>query len=88
MRVNDLIPGMQFKSFLPEEPGVITFIITHTLHPLYPELALVIWKMPNGGYSFDALDLRQELPYQPYPFNNPELLKQNLRGALQPGKFI
>lgn len=38
------------------------FIGQIQVHPVYPELSLVIWRLANGVYSFDALRRKQEIP--------------------------
>lgn len=59
MRVNELKPGDVIH--LPGEDGTATFIIAHSPHPLYPHLWLVIWRLSNGTYSFDALAWNQDV---------------------------
>jgi hypothetical protein len=56
LRVCDLKPGD-----VVEQPfGSATFI-AHAAHPLYMALRLVVWQLDNGTYSFDALELGQEV---------------------------
>lgn len=54
MRVDQLVPGMQFESKLENHPGTITFI-TSCPHPYYLLQRLVIWIMPGGQIMMDAL---------------------------------
>ena len=50
------------------EPGDVVsqgtesaLFVTQTVHPIFPRLRLVIWQLGGGGWSFDALDARQEV---------------------------
>lgn len=81
MKIRDLIPGMQFESILPDNPGVITYI-TQSQHPYFTTFQLVVWVMPKGEVMFDALDLEQELPTQPLP-GSPEMWRENLGRVLK-----
>lgn len=82
MRVFDLQPGMQFKfPFSGGEGKVSTFITWKDQHPIWPSLALVIWRLPGGEYSFDALSLVQELPWMPIEQSKEERT-QNLFTAM------
>lgn len=65
MRAMDLTPGDVFvpdtghKVFTKKDG--ITFIGHITPHPFYPHLWMVIWRMPNGNVSMDALNPLQEI---------------------------
>lgn len=81
VRVRDLVPGIQFESILPDEPGVITYI-QRCPHPYYRGLELVIWIMPRGQVMMDALSMNQELPTEPLSINLFEF-RENLGRALR-----
>lgn len=59
MRVIDLIPGTVMED--PRDPAVTVTYIAQTVHPLYRGLQLVIWRMPDGSISLDALNPAQVL---------------------------
>lgn len=46
---------------LVTQAGMSAVFISRGVHPIWPALALVIWRLDNGGWSFDALDFRQEV---------------------------
>lgn len=55
--VFDLKPGA--RVLMPD--GRAATFVQHAPHPLTPNLRLVIWKMPDGSWSHDALDLFQHV---------------------------
>lgn len=75
-RVIDLVPGCRVA--LDESDGAI--YVAQTVHPLWPHLQLVIWKLDDGTWSHDALSPVQHVG-EIEPFTA-EQLKANLRGAL------
>ena len=56
LRVCDLRPGDVIENI-----GIRATFITHTAHPLYMALRLVVWYLDIDEYSFDALSLGQEV---------------------------
>jgi hypothetical protein len=54
--VAELLPG----DVVHIDTASATFI-AETQHPLWPHLRLVIWRMADGGWSHDALDIRQDV---------------------------
>lgn len=54
--------------------------VAQTEHPLYPPLRLVVWRLEDGSWSHDALDLRQDVG-QLTP-STPEDREARLRAAL------
>lgn len=60
MKVEDLTPGDVIRNTFPEGPIEATFV-ARTMHPLWPHLELVIWRMQDGSWSHDALDRGQEI---------------------------
>lgn len=56
MQVQDLQPGDVI-----EIVGEKAVYITRSSHPVYRGLDLVIWKLEDGTYSFDALHCKQEI---------------------------
>lgn len=54
--VRELQPGQVVTG----PAGSATFI-THTQHPIWPHLRLVIWRLADGGISLDALDAGQDV---------------------------
>lgn len=60
-RIDELEPG---DVVLDTALGIhATMLALHVPHPLYPQLALVIWWMhEERRWSFDALHPQQELP--------------------------
>lgn len=74
--VAQLVPGDQVLGL----EGPVTFV-QQAEHPLWPHLRLVIWKMPDGSWSHDALDARQEvgaLAVQSTPAERKQALRQAL----------
>jgi len=56
--LRNLVPGDEVEAF-----GVTSvFIGIITLHPIWPSLSLVVWRMGDGSYSLDALYIGTELP--------------------------
>jgi len=45
---------------LVSQGGMSAVLISRGVHPIWPTLMLVIWWL-DGGWSFDALDLHQEV---------------------------
>lgn len=76
IKVRELIPGMEIVG-----PGsvLITFIIQQ-VHPIWPNFQMVVWKLHDNSYSFDALDAEQEVG-ECIPFTQQEL-NDNLKRAL------
>jgi hypothetical protein len=58
-RVIDLIPGDVVENDDPQ--GRKGTFIAQAQHPIWPSLRLVLWKMSDGTWSFDALDYYQEI---------------------------
>ena len=56
IRVMNLYPGDLVTS-----GGASAVCIARTRHPLYPEFALVIWRLEDGTISLDALAPWQEV---------------------------
>lgn len=54
--VQNLVPGD-----LVENSGASALFVAQTEHPIWPSLQLVIWRMPDGSWSHDALDARQDV---------------------------
>lgn len=52
--VCDLVPGDTVVL-----NGTPAIFITRTQHPLWPQLELVIWRLPDGSWSHDALSVDQ-----------------------------
>lgn len=80
VNVSQLTPGDLISN------GPMTAVyVAQTQHPIWPHLRLVIWRLPGGEWSLDALDPRQEVgerPSQPEPPGRREL---RLRDALVGG---
>jgi len=51
-RVIDLVGGDVVQMEMSERSAVF---IGRSDHPMYPGLALVVWRLDNGGVSLDAL---------------------------------
>lgn len=62
-RVCDLSPGDNVATGALSEVlgGPCATFISRGWHPRYPGLCLVIWAMPDGSFSLDALDATQEV---------------------------
>lgn len=54
--VAELLPG----DLVTTGAGPAVFL-TRVVHPLWPTLMLVVWHLGDGSWSFDALDLRQDV---------------------------
>ena len=87
MRVQDLVPGMQIPHrgpYIGLGSEVATFVARVDEHPVWPNLALVIWRMPDGWpsgvWSHDALSPAQDVG-EPLP-STVEERQRNLRAAL------
>lgn len=72
-----LVPGDQVED---RRGGPPPTFVQRAQHPLWPGLQLVIWRMPDGSWSHDALDGRQEVG-QAVPATEAERT-QRLREAL------
>lgn len=82
LRVDRLQPGdvvIMEPGAGPHSWGV--FIAQVAVHPIYPELSLVVWRLANGVYSFDALRHKQEIPGRLLQ-QTPEQQRQTQRWAL------
>ena len=55
-RVSELQPGDEVHNF-----GEYAVFVQRCQHPIWPSMQLVIWKMPDGTWSHDALDAWQEV---------------------------
>jgi hypothetical protein len=55
-RVDELIPGDRIQVLA----GSSTYV-GRLPHPIWKDLQLVIWRMDDGTWSHDALDIRQEV---------------------------
>lgn len=75
--VAGMTPGDRVS--IPGGEGAATFV-QRAPHPLYPHLCLVVWRMPDGSWSHDALaaaqDVGEVLPA------TPDGRRQALRQAL------
>lgn len=72
MKVQELLPGMQFED-LARGHGLNTFI-ARCPHPYYPGLNLVIWRLCDGEISLDALSAAQDVG-EPIPLKANPLIK-------------
>lgn len=79
--VAELIPGNIID--VGDKRG--TFI-AHTKHPIWPSLQLVIWKMSDDTWSFDALSLNQDVGHLSPTSNKPKHNQARLRRALLPNE--
>lgn len=75
-RVSDLMPGN--KVTLLNRSAVF---IARTEHPLWPHLQLVVWKMDDGTWSHDALNIDQHVG-NIEPWAEPLDRRANLQRAL------
>jgi hypothetical protein len=74
-RVDELIPGDRIQVL-----GRTSTYVGRLSHPIWKHLQLVIWRMDDGTWSHDALDIRQEVgSIQP---TTPEQRMQCLKQAL------
>lgn len=81
--VGDLSPGDLVTLSVTDLSAVF---IARTEHPLWPHLQLVIWKMPDGSWSHDALFAHQEIgTITP---SAPEERTARLRRALWNGRAV
>jgi hypothetical protein len=78
MRVRDLVPGDVV--WREEMPGVEAIFVARTDHPLFRSLQLVVWRMNDGTWSHDALDVDQEVGS--VTLTTPEERLASLRRAL------
>jgi hypothetical protein len=78
IKVYDLVPGMVVEN--PVEPERWGVFVVSCPHPLYSSLRMVVWRMPDGSWSHDALDSRQDVG-DARPSSAEERLS-NLRWAL------
>ncbi len=54
--LRDLTPGDVVVS-----GGDSATFVASMPHPIWPQIALVVWKMADGSWSHDALDWRQDV---------------------------
>lgn len=57
MEVGVLLPGDEVR----QADGSSAVFIQHAPHPIWPNLRLVVWAMPDGSWCHDALSFRQEV---------------------------
>lgn len=60
-KVHELTPGDLVKNDAPPGLPDHAVFIAETMHPIWPHLRLVIWKLSNGTWSFDALNRLQDI---------------------------
>jgi len=77
VKVAELVPGMVVAG---------ATYVAQAEHPLFPGLRLVVWRLPTGKWSHDALDARQEVG-NPDPSDAAACVR-NLRAALLGGDAI
>lgn len=77
MKVSELEPGQQIIN--PIDGSTPCFIVAFA-HPYYDGLAQVVWRMPDGTSSFDALSWHQDVG-EPVPASESERVT-NLRDAI------
>lgn len=87
--VRELVPGdlVILPAASPALPDRAVYI-AQTAHPLYRGLQLVIWRMPDGGLSLDALSPAQyvgEAQTGPLGVPGDGEREQRLRQALHGG---
>lgn len=56
MMVMDLLPGQRVRL-----GGMSAVFIARNIHPLWPALQLVVWKLDDGTWSHDALSGEQDV---------------------------
>jgi hypothetical protein len=56
MKVEELVPGMKV-----DLAGNQATFVARATHPLWPSLQLVVWRMRDGDWFHDALDLWQDV---------------------------
>ncbi len=83
VRVRELRPGDTVSVTNLREITAI-HVATVDPHPLYRHLALVVWRMSDGTWSHDALDLDQVVGDVDRPRTNTETADR-LRAALHHG---
>lgn len=60
--------------------GMSAVFIIRGPHPIWPGLALVIWRLDDGSWSFDALDFHQDVGDVTLPAGRQERLRAALLG--------
>lgn len=80
MIVADLTPGD-----LIGNSGMSALYVAQAQHPIWPRLRLVIWRLSDGTWSFDALDSRQEVGERLSRNEPPGRRELRLRDALLSG---
>jgi hypothetical protein len=86
VKLYELTPGNMVE--IPSL-GRSVFVGMISPHPLYPDLALVIWRMDNGTWSLDALLPGLELPdATEVTGRTPTQRDANLRAALLNGRVL
>jgi hypothetical protein len=73
MRVTDLKPGQYI-----ENGGMAATFVTFTNHPLDRGMALVIWQLDSGEWSFDSLHPLQDVGGADPQKNTPEQCNHRL----------
>lgn len=81
-RVSELIPG----DLIGNGDMKATYI-AQAEHPLWPSLRLVIWHMPDGTRSLDALSASQDVGERLSRNEPPGRRETRLRGALLDGEM-
>jgi hypothetical protein len=79
--VADLTPGD-----LIENAGQTALYVAQAEHPIWPHLRLVIWRLSDGTWSFDALDSHQEVGERLSRNEPPGRRELRLRDALLSGE--
>lgn len=80
MIVADLTPGD-----LIGNAGQAALYVTQSQHPIWPSLRLVIWRLSDGTWSFDALSADQEVGERLSRNEPPGRRELRLRDALLDG---
>jgi hypothetical protein len=75
MMLAELVPGD-----LIHQGDMSAVYVTRSVHPIWPGLMLVIWRLEDEGWSFDALKNNQDVG-DPVPSTAHER-KERLRHAL------
>lgn len=80
MKLRDLLPGMVLEDV---EGHKHTFVAFVPMHPIWPELALVVWRRDDGEWFHDALsgDMQASIVGRLID-DHPQALQDNLRKAL------
>lgn len=81
MIVAQLTPG----DLIGSAAGRTALYITQSEHPIWPSLRLVIWRLSDGTWSFDALSSQQEVGVQLSRNEPPGRRELRLRDALLGG---